>query len=134
MRHETVESLARAPVVLMDSISTIGPAEAGCVVIAASHGGRISGAFAARHAPALVVFNDAGGGKNEAGVAALADLDRAGIAALCVAHTSCRIGDAADTWARGRIARVNEAAASLGFVPDVPLAPAVRALFDQGGA
>ena len=134
MRHEVVETIAGVPIVLMDSISTIGPAEAGAVVVSASHGGRISGAFAAKHPPKLVIFNDAGIGKNEAGIACLADLDRTGAPALCVAHTSCRIGDAADAWARGRVSRVNAAAARGGIAEGASLRDAVAAFIRHGGA
>jgi hypothetical protein len=63
MRNETVAMLNGRPVVVMDSISLITPADAGAMIICGSHGGAISGAFAAMHPPALVVFNDAGGGK-----------------------------------------------------------------------
>jgi hypothetical protein len=134
MRHEIVETLSGTPVVLLDSISTIGPSEAGAVVVSASHGGRISGAFAAKHPPKLVVFNDAGIGKNDAGVASLADLDRLDAPAICVAHTSCRIGDAADAWARGRVSRVNAAAARRGVAEGALLREAVLAFTRDGGA
>jgi hypothetical protein len=77
MRNETVAMLNGRPVVVMDSISLITPADAGAMIICGSHGGAISGAFAAMHPPALVVFNDAGGGKKDAGVASLAALSKA---------------------------------------------------------
>jgi hypothetical protein len=100
----------------MDSISTIGPADGGCIIISGSHGGRISGAFACKHPPALVAFNDAGGGKNGAGVAALTLLEAAGIPAIAVSHLSARIGDAADTWAHGWVSALNPSAATAGLL------------------
>jgi hypothetical protein len=60
MRNETIATLNGRRVVIQDSISLIGPADEGAIVISGSHGGTISGAFAAKHPPALVVFNDAG--------------------------------------------------------------------------
>jgi hypothetical protein len=63
----------------------------------------------------LYVFNDAGIGKDEAGIAALAMLDAVGQAAVAVAHTSARIGEAADTWKDGVISRVNAAARAAGY-------------------
>ena len=107
MRHETVTTVNGRRVVLMDSISTIGPADRDCIVISGSHGGRISGAFALRHPPALVAFNDAGGGKNGAGIAALALLEGAGIPAIAISHDTARIGDAIDAWAHGRVSACN---------------------------
>jgi hypothetical protein len=112
MRHETVTTVNGWRVVLMDSISTIGPADRGCIVISGSHGGRISGAFALRHPPALAAFNDAGGGKNGAGLAALALLEGSGIPAIAISHDTARIGDAADAWAEGRISACNAPAAA----------------------
>ena len=106
MRHETVTTVTRR-VVLMDSISMIGPADRGCIVISGSHGGRISGAFALKHPPALVAFYDAGRGKNGAGIAALARSEDAGIPAIAISHDTARIGDVMDAWAHGRISTCN---------------------------
>jgi hypothetical protein len=84
------------------------------VVVSGSHGGRYPGFLAALGKVRGIVLNDAGIGKDEAGVAALDDLDRLGIAAATVSHRSCRIGSAADMIARGVISRANAAARALG--------------------
>jgi hypothetical protein len=81
VRHETVTEIGGFAVVLIDSISLIGAEDAGTIIVCGSHGGRISGAYAQKHPPALVVFNDAGIGRREAGIASLQDLDEAGIPA-----------------------------------------------------
>lgn len=103
-----------APLIVIDSIAALDPAHAGAVAVTGSHGG----ASAARYALSVplrgVVFNDAGGGKDGAGTAALALLDEAGVPAAAVSHLSARIGDAADTLASGRVAHVNGAAARAG--------------------
>jgi hypothetical protein len=65
--------------------------------------------------PALSVFNDAGVGKDAAGLAGLALLQQNGLAACCVAHTSARIGDAHSTLNDGIISHVNELAARMGL-------------------
>jgi hypothetical protein len=127
MRNETVATLNGRPVVVMDSISLIAAKDAGAIIVCGSHGGTISGAFAAMHPPpALVVFNDAGGGKKDAGVASLAALEGEGIAAAAVSHGSARIGDALDAWENGVISRVNRPAAEGGLVPGRPLRQAVE--------
>jgi hypothetical protein len=102
-------------VVLLDSVTQVTPAHAGCVVITGSHGGLSAGRYASAVAARLYVFNDAGVGKDEAGIAALALLDGAGIAAVAVSHASARIGDAQDTWASGVIAHSNGCARRLGL-------------------
>lgn len=61
-----------------------------------------------------VVFNDAGIGKDNAGIAGLTMLDVQRIPAMAVAHTSARIGDAADTWEHGVISACNVSAAARG--------------------
>ena len=59
-----------------------------------SHGGVSAARFALDVRAALYVFNDAGGGKEQAGVAGLDLLEAASIAAICVSHDSARIGEA----------------------------------------
>jgi hypothetical protein len=117
MRNEFVASVGGMPVVVMDSISLISRAEEGAIIVCGSHGGAISGAFAANHPPALVVFNDAGGGKNLAGIASLAALEDQGIAAAAVSHESARIGDALDAWENGIVSHVNRLADAAGITP-----------------
>ncbi|WP_046863011.1 hypothetical protein [Microvirga massiliensis] len=111
MRNEIVAEIGGCPVLVMDSISLIAPRNTGTVVISGSHGGAISGAFAAKHPPVLVFFNDAGIGKNDAGVASLAMLERDGIPAAAVSHVTARIGDALDAWLNGVVSRINGPAA-----------------------
>ena len=94
-------------VVLVDSITQLDASDAGAVVVTGSHGGRSSGEIALRFALRGVVFNDAGVGKDHAGIAALAMFQDKGIAAATVAHTSGRIGDAQDMWDNGVISHVN---------------------------
>jgi hypothetical protein len=104
-----------ATVVLLDSVTEVTAAHAGCVVVTGSHGGQSAGRYALAVRARLYVFNDAGIGKDEAGIAALAMLDDAGQPAVAVAHTSARIGEAADTWTGGIISRANAAAAAQGY-------------------
>ena len=134
MRNETVATLNGRPVVAMDSISLIAAKDAGAIIVCGSHGGAISGAFAAMHPPALVVFNDAGGGKRDAGVASLAALEREGIAAAAVSHDSARIGDALETFESGVISAVNERAKAAGFAFGRPLREAIRDVLGRAHA
>ena len=117
---------------LLDSVTEGGPEQSGELVITGSHGGVSAGRYAAAYRPRLVAFNDAGIGKDEAGVAGLALLERDGIAAVAVSAASARIGEAADTWAGGVISRVNAPAAGLGFRVGVPLCQAVKAFVERG--
>ncbi len=106
---------AVAPGILAaDTITKLPPDAAGQVVVSGSHGGRYPGYLAAKAGLRAVILNDAGVGKDAAGIGALAYLDALGIAAAAVSHESCRIGDTGDMIARGRISRVNAIAEAQG--------------------
>ena len=107
------------PVVLrvVDSITELGPAEAGCVAVSGSHGGISSARYALAARPLLSVFNDAGVGKDAAGLAGLPFLQAQGLAACTVSHDSARIGEAASTLADGVISHANPLAVSVGVRP-----------------
>ena len=113
-------------VLLLDSITSIAPEDAGALVVSASHGGVSSGEFALAVPLKLVFFNDAGVGKDAAGIAALAMLQKRGVAGGAVAHTSARIGDAQDMWESGVISHLNDAARGLGLAVGQPLCGALK--------
>ena len=114
--------------ILMDSISYVDAADAGHIVISASHGGASSAEYANRHPLAAVFFNAAGVGKDNAGMAALAMLK---IPAATVSHLSARIGDADDTWQHGVISHMNEAALAGGVKIGERLQDAAGRLLDR---
>ena len=115
MLKKTVEQGKGGKVVLMDSITKVTADDKGAVVVCASHGGTSSGEFALEVPLKLVVFNDAGRGKDDAGIAALPMLQGRGVPAATVAHTSGRIGDSLDMWENGVLSHVNDAARQLGL-------------------
>lgn len=113
---------------LLDSVTQAGAAHADCVVVTGSHGGASVLRYA-RAAPVhLYVFNDAGIGKDGAGIAALAQLAADGIAAAAVSHATARIGDAQDSWDHGVISAVNAQAQRLGLRVGQSLQAAVAPL------
>jgi hypothetical protein len=105
------------------------PAEAfGAVVISGSHGGIYPGYLVAKAQARAVILNDAGVGKDAAGVESLKYLQQLGIATATVSHLSCRIGDTADMQARGIISHTNAAAQTIGVLPGIACADAARLL------
>ena len=64
---------------LIDSISAITAEMAGQIVVSGSHGGISSARYALAARPWLSVFNDAGVGKDAAGMAALPFLQAQGL-------------------------------------------------------
>ena len=115
-------------VILMDSITQVAPEDTGAIVVCASHGGRSSGECALDVPLAAVFFNDAGVGKEDAGIAALDMLQARDIAAGTVAHSTAKIGDSRDMWDHGVISYVNPVARGLGLAPGTRLRIALTAL------
>lgn len=114
-RHEA--TLIRPGIFVADSVTSPGTEVTGGVLIAGSHCGVYAAYLAARLKVRGVILNDAGIGLEQAGIAGLEYLQRAGIPAAAIGHESARIGDGKDTGARGIVAWVNEAARSLGCDP-----------------
>src|SRR6478609_9527187 len=117
-----------APIVVADSITRVGPEAAGAVVVNASHGGIYAAYLAAKLHAAAAIFNDAGVGRDRAGIAGLDYLQEFGIAAATVGHDTARIGDGADMMARGVVTHANRLAASLGVKAGQPCRDAAAAL------
>ena len=100
---------------LVDSITQLGSRDEGCIAVSGSHGGISSARYALAARPLLSVFNDAGGGLNNAGLAALDFLQSNNLAACTVAHHSARIGEASSTLTGGLINHTNTCASALGI-------------------
>jgi hypothetical protein len=119
------------PLLLLDSIAEIGAtgalsADAG--IVSGSHGGRSAAGFVLDHPhkPYAVFFNDAGIGKDRAGIVGLDLLQNIGVACCAYAHESARIGEAADGLAHGVITHCNARAAQLGLSPGLTVGHALR--------
>ncbi len=113
-------------VVLMDSISYVTAEDAGRIVVSGSHGGLSSADYAQSQPLAGVFFNDAGIGKEAAGIAALDALDASGMPAAAYSHLSARIGDAQDAWEHGTIVHTNAAARRCGIRAGMSVSTAAR--------
>ncbi len=122
-----------ASVCVFDSITQAVGGPPGQVVVSGSHGGASAGRFALQARVLLAVFNDAGVGLDDAGIAALPLLQAHGIAACTVAHDTARIGEAASTLATGVVSHANAAAAALGARPGLALSAWLQQP-DRGGA
>lgn len=101
-------------ILAVDSVTELGAGHRGAVLVAGSHGGRIAASYASQAGVHAVVLNDAGVGKDEAGVSGLAALEALGMAAAVVSHRTARIGDGAHTLAHGVVSRVNAVATACG--------------------
>lgn len=113
---------------VLDSATRLQPADRGAVVVCGSHGGLYPAWLAARAGVRAIVLNDAGIGRERAGIAGLAWLDRIGIAACALDFRSARIADGADALASGIVSTVNEAAARAGCRVGMPCEEAARTM------
>lgn len=112
-------------VLLLDSITEIRPEDAGHIVVAGSHGGGSAVRYALDVSLLGCFFNDAGIGKDRAGISGLALLN---CPTLAYGHASARIGDAADGWQNGIVTALNPAAAAAGLQVGMTVQMAVCAL------
>lgn len=117
MLKATVASSPKGKVVLVDSITKVSADDRGAHVVSASHGGTSSGEFALETPLSSVFFNDAGVGKDKAGISALDMLQKRGVAAGAISHESGRIGDSQDMWDNGVISHANALALAAGLKP-----------------
>jgi hypothetical protein len=84
------------------------------VAVSGSYGGRYNAYNAAKWPMRAVIMNDAGIGKDNAGIVGLEFLDRITMAAATADAMTCHIGDGDHMLAHGVISHVNETAAALG--------------------
>ena len=101
-------------VLTAESVTELGEAVRGTVLVAGSHAGIIAAHLGAAGGAHALILNDAGVGRDRAGVAGLDYLAAIGMAAAAVSHLSARIGDGDDAMARGMISHCNTVAGGAG--------------------
>jgi hypothetical protein len=112
-----LNNVLKPQVILLDSITAINATALDAVIVSGSHGGRSSTGFAIDNPerPHIVFFNDAGVGKDNAGIYCLDAMQAKNLACACYAHTSARIGEAQDGYSHGLVSGVNVLAAAFGI-------------------
>ncbi|WP_243636634.1 hypothetical protein [Rhodococcus sp. Eu-32] len=99
----------------MDSMSQIERSDRDQIVVAASNGGQESGRMAIATGCALAVMNDAGVGKDDAGIIGIVHMADAGIPGIAVDHDSAEISNGIDMWHNGIVSYVNAPAQEAGI-------------------
>ena len=115
-------------VVIVPSVTKLPVAARGSVLVTGSHGAVYAAYLAAKAGVRASIHNDAGIGRDEAGVGGLAWAEALGMAMAAVSCASARIGDADDMVRRGRISRANALAKACGVAVGQPVADAVECL------
>ncbi len=101
-------------IVVADSAAAMDESTKGDVFVDGSHCGINVGEMTIHSGVGVMIGNDAGLGKNDAGIVALKMCDEHGIPAAAVAAMSAKIGSGMSTYEQGQISVVNEAAKKLG--------------------
>jgi hypothetical protein len=107
----------------LDSASLVEHRDERSIVITGSHGALLGGDpdSALRAGARAVFFNDAGIGRDHAGISRLPKLDRRGVIAGTVSHWTARIGDSRSSWHTGVLSHLNQAAQGAGAKPGMRL-------------
>ena len=87
------------------------------IIVSGSYGGRYNAFNAAKWPVRAVIMNDAGIGRDNAGIVGLDFLDQIDMAAATADARTCHIGDGEHMLAHGVISHVNRTAAALGCAP-----------------
>ncbi len=103
----------------LDSASLVSATDASHILLIGSHGGLLGGRpeAALKYDAVAAVFNDAGVGIDNAGIARIFALDARGIPAATVDCRTARIGDGRSTYESGILSHVNATAATRGAKP-----------------
>ena len=113
-------------ITVTDSITFLNESNAGDIVVCGSHGGVSAGHYAQKHHVKAVFFNDAGIGKNSAGVKSLESLSKAGILACTVDCMSAEIFNGQDILDNGIITVCNQLAKSRNIKEAMTVKEAIR--------
>lgn len=112
LKKQSQTQIAGKAITVTDSITFLNESNSGDIVVCGSHGGLSAGEYAQKHGVKAVFFNDAGIGKNKAGVKSLESLSDAGILACTVDCLSAEIFNGQDVLENGVVSVCNQLAMS----------------------
>jgi uncharacterized protein YunC (DUF1805 family) len=113
-------------ITVADSITFLNENNEGDIVVCGSHGGVSAGHYAQKHRLKAVFFNDAGIGKNNAGIKSLDSLSDAGILACTVDCMSAEIFNGQDILDNGIITVCNQLAKSRNIKEKMTVKEAIK--------
>lgn len=128
LKKQTQTQIDGVSITVSDSITFLNENNAGDIVVCGSHGGISAGDYAQKHRVKAVFFNDAGIGKNDAGVKSLDSLSNKGIIACTVDCMSAEIFNGPDMLNNGIISVCNQLAKSKKITKTMTVKEAIRLL------
>ena len=109
-----IKQSGRRKIVVADSVTAANEKNRGDILVCGSHCGANVGQIAVAGKIGAMIGNDAGMGKNNAGVSGFSICDAHSIPVAAVASMSAMIGSGISTYEEGRVSAVNVEAARLG--------------------
>ena len=132
LKKQTQTQVDGVVITVADSITFLNENNSGDIVVCGSHGGLSAGDYAQKHRVKAVFFNDAGIGKNNAGVKSLAFLNDAGILACTVDCMSAEIFNGQDVLDNGIISVCNQLARNKNIKEKLAVKEAIKYLMCPG--
>src|SRR5882724_3536671 len=113
-RNTMSETTPAGQISTVSASSQVNAAHRGHVIVSGSYGGEYNAYHAGKWGLRGVILNDAGVGKDDAGIRGLPYLDQIGLAAATADALTCHIADGEHMLAHGIVSHVNRAAAEIG--------------------
>lgn len=129
--QKIVRQSGKFRLIIVDTTSNVHEGNDTDVIVTGSHCGINSGEYLASLHIKGTIGNDAGMGKENAGIAGLEILQEHGVPAAAVSCMSARIGDGMSTYEQGKISAANEAARQLGIVVGMTAKEAAHKMFES---
>lgn len=126
LKKQTRTHIDGVCITVTDSITFLNQSNSGDIVVCGSHGGLSAGNYAKKYHVKAVFFNDAGIGKNNAGVKSLEPLNDAGILACTVDCMSAEIFNGQDVLDHGIISVCNQLAKNRGIKEKLTVKEAIK--------
>lgn len=113
-KTEIIKQSGNRKVVIADSVTAANDENWGDILVCGSHCGANVGQIAVAAEIGAMIGNDAGMGRNNAGISGFGICDEHGIPVASVASMSAMIGSGVSTYKEGVVSAVNVRAAALG--------------------
>ncbi|MBA7626728.1 hypothetical protein ES703_34183 [subsurface metagenome] len=113
--QKIVKESGKNRIIIVDTTSDVHEGNDTDIIITGSHSGIPGGKYLFGLNIKGVIGNDAGMGKNNAGIAGMKILEEHGIPAAAVLGMSAHIGNGTSTYEQGKISATNELAKKLGI-------------------
>ena len=127
-QQKVVKTTGKSRIIIVESSSDVNESNSRDIIVTGSHHG--SGSHLAKYKIKGVIGNDAGKGKQDAGIAGFKLLDEHGIPAAAVSNMTAKIGNGNSTYEQGKISAVNEIARKLGISEGMSAKDAADKMFD----